>query len=234
MVVLLRCHCGVTQSHASHPSHRCGWFVLGMEETESQWGRMQDAVDAGFPRFPLDRGQMQSPELLSPLCSCWGSPKQEIDVKMFFFPSPMSSASPSRSHSAPHSTLTFCCPNRPTPKVEHHLGAFRALQTPCILGWLTETELLLGKSSMGEKPPLLGLSSRGQAPSVTWRPHTHPHPRGAPCPQPPRSSVRTRSWAKPGVRPPSPRRAPRLPGDSRVSPRSAGSATARLAAGGQS
>lgn len=120
---------------------------------------------------------MPSPKLVSPPRSCWDSPEQEIDVKMVLFSSPMSSASPSRSHSAPHPTLTSCCPNRQTPI----LGERSGLQTPCIWGWLTETELLLGKSSAGKKPPLLRLCSRGQAPRVTRGLHTHPHPLGPPA-----------------------------------------------------
>lgn len=50
VVVVLRCHCGVTQSHATHPSL---WVVC------MGWGKLSHsgaALDAGFPRFPLDRG----------------------------------------------------------------------------------------------------------------------------------------------------------------------------------
>lgn len=81
VVMVLRCHRGVTQSHASHPSHPCGWFVLGMGETESQWGSPGYRVP---PCFALDRGWMQPPKLLSPPCPCWDSTKQEIDVKTGF------------------------------------------------------------------------------------------------------------------------------------------------------
>lgn len=79
VVVVLRCHCGVTQSHASHPSHPIpvGGLYWG-------WGKLSQsgaALDAGFPCFPLDREWTQPPKLLSPLCPCWDPPKQEIDVK---------------------------------------------------------------------------------------------------------------------------------------------------------
>lgn len=154
------------------------------------------------------------------------------------FSSPMSSASPSRSHSDPPTSLSPSAVPKDRPPGSNIIWEHSGPKIPCVLGWLIETELLLGKSSVGEKPPLLSLSPRGQAPRVARRPRTPILiPVGPPAPS---ATSEQRQDKEPsqagGCSPPSPRHAPRQPGDGRVSPCFEGSAAAtpRLAAGGQS
>lgn len=174
---------------------------------------------------------MQSPKLLSSPCPCWDSPKQEIDVKMGVLITYELCLSRWVSFS-PHPPLTFHCP-----RVENHLGAFRA-QDCLDLGMAhrnraTAWEKLQGGKASSPQPLL-----QRKAPSVTQRLNTPTLIRVGP---PARSATsEQRQDEEPGQAgghsPPSPRHAPRQPGDSGVSPRFEGSAaaTARLAAGRQS
>lgn len=115
----------------------------------------------------------------------------------------MSSAPPRGSHSDPSTPLSPSAVPKDRPPGPNIIWEHSGPKIPWILGWLIETELLLGKSSVGEKPPSSASLPENKHP---LSPGGQAHPSSSPWDplplQSPPNSVRTRSLAKLGGAPP--------------------------------